>query len=250
MSVMNAAWTSVRPAGARFPPTLWSVVLHAGHEQSPRGAEALEQLCRAYWQPLYALLRRQRHSPEDAPDAVQSFFAHLLADQRLARVHPSRGKFRSFLLASLKHFLADERRKQSAQKRGGGVPMIPLQIETAENQYRIEPVDYRDPEKLFERRWAMTVLERVLERLKAEAADARAAERFNQLQPFLLADDAGPSYAEVGHRLGMTEGAVKMAVLRLRQRGRELFRAEIANRVAWEQDIEDEVRHLLAVLAN
>ncbi len=240
--------SSVRTDAAQFPPTLWSVVLAAGDGASSRAEEALAKLCRAYWYPLYAFLRRQGQSPEDAQDAVQSFFAHLLSDQRLARVHPARSKFRSFLLASLKNFLTDERRKQSAQKRGGDVTLIPLEADTAEERYCIEPVDRRDPEKHFERRWAMTVLERVIDRLKAEASDARAAERFAQLQPFLLADDAGPSYAEVGRRLGMTEGAVKMAVLRLRQRGREIFRDEIANTVASEQDVEDEVRHLFTVL--
>jgi RNA polymerase sigma-70 factor (ECF subfamily) len=226
------------------------VVLAAGDKRSPQAEQALAALCQAYWYPLYAYLRRAGQSPADAQDAVQSFFAHLLQSQCLARVQPARGKFRSFLLAALRNFLADEKRRQNAHKRGGDVALIPLETDTAEERYRIEPVDRRDPEKLFERRWAITVLERVLDRLKAEAADARAKERFAQLQPFLLADDASPSYAEVARRLGMTEGAVKMAVLRLRQRSRELFRAEIANTVAAEEDIEDEVRHLFAVLAD
>ncbi|MCW5551342.1 MAG: sigma-70 family RNA polymerase sigma factor [Verrucomicrobiae bacterium] len=225
-------------------------MLAAGDTASPQADQALATLCTSYWYPLYAYLRRTGQSPADAQDAVQGFFAHLLQNQRLAAVHPARGKFRSFLLTALRNFLADERRKQTAQKRGGTVITIPLEVQTAEERYRIEPVDRRDPETLYERRWAMMVLERVLERLKAEAADARTAERFAQLQPFLLADDASPSYAEIGRRLGMTEGAVKMAVLRLRQRGREIFRDEIASTVASEQDVEDEVRHLFTVLMN
>jgi RNA polymerase sigma-70 factor (ECF subfamily) len=239
-----------RAGAGAFPTTHWSVVLAAGDQHSPQAEQALTALCRAYWYPLYAYVRRAGQSPADAQDAVQGFFAHLLQGQRLARVQPARGRFRSFLLAALRNFLADERRRQGTQKRGAHVVLIPLETDTAEERYRLEPVDRRDPEKLFERRWAITVLERVLERLKAEAPDGRAKERLAHLQPFLLADDASPSYAEVGRRLGISEGAVKMAVLRLRQRSRELFRAEIANTVAAEEDIEDEVRHMFAVLAD
>jgi RNA polymerase sigma factor (sigma-70 family) len=233
-----------------FATTQWSVVLAAGGDASPRAEEALAVLCRAYWYPLYAYLRRGGRSPEDAQDAVQSFFAHLLTDQRLGRVQPAKGKFRSFLLAALRNFLTDERRKQQAQKRGGEFTVISLEAQGAEERYRIEPVDRRDPEKLFERRWAMTMLERVLARLQREAEEGGTAERFARLQRFLLAEDAGGSYAEEGRQLGMSEGAVKMAVLRLRQRSRELFRAEIANTVGTEEQIEEEVRHLFAVLAD
>lgn len=236
------------PGNAQFTTTHWSVVLAAGQADSPDAQPALEQLCRTYWYPLYAYLRRDGRSPEDAQDAVQSFLAHLLQNHRLARAHPDRGRFRSFLLVSLRHFLADEHRRQAAQKRGGGLEFIPLEGAAAEARYGVEPVEWRDPEKLYERRWALAVLEQVLERLKMEATAAGAMDRFARLQPYLLADGSGSSYAEVGRELGMTEGAVKMAVLRLRQRGRELFRAEIAHTVASEADIEEEVRHLFTVL--
>jgi RNA polymerase sigma factor (sigma-70 family) len=236
-------------AACVFATTHWSVVLSAGSASSTQTEEALGELCRAYWYPLYAYLRRGGRSPEDAQDAVQSFFAHLLTNHRLGRVHPARGKFRSFLLTALRNFLTDERRKQQAQKRGGDFTMISLEAQTAEDRYRVEPVDRRDPERLFERRWAMTILERVLDRLHQEAEKAGTVERLKRLQPFLLADDAGASYADVARELGMTEGAVKMAVLRLRQRSRELFHAEIAHTVATEEEIGEEVRHLFAVLA-
>ena len=249
MAISNGSPSSAPGAAAEFPATHWTVVLSAGQSESARSEEALTVLCRAYWYPLYAYLRRQGQTSHDAQDAVQSFFEHLLANHRLAQVHPAKGKFRSFLLASLRNFLADERRKQATRKRGGDVRVISLDAETAEERYRNEPVERQDPEKIYERRWALTVLERVLAQLKADYAEAGKAERFAQLEPFLLGEKAEVSYAEIGRRLDMSEGAVKMAVQRLRQRSRQLFRAEIAHTVATEGEIEDEVRHLLAVMA-
>lgn len=156
---------------ARFPQTPWSVVLAAGQQSSPRSDEVLAKLCQAYWQPLYFYLRRSGHPSHDAQDAVQSCFLHLLEKHSLAHVHPARGRFRSFLLASLRNCLADEQRKQRAQKRGGAVELVSLDVETAEGLIAREPVDERqDPEKLFERRWALTLLDRVLVRLKEEYA--------------------------------------------------------------------------------
>lgn len=226
------------------------MVLRATGEPSAAGArEALATLCRAYWQPLYGFVRRQGHSPHDAQDLTQAFFAHLLDPQRLGQVRREKGRFRSFLLASLRNFLADERDKANALKRGGGLTILSIDAHTAEERFHLEPPDTRDPEKLFERRWAMTVLDRVLERLEAEHAAAGRQERFAALQPLLLGDDDALDYATIGHQLGMSVGAVKMAVLRLRQRSRELFRAEISSTVADEEDIEDEFRRLLNVLA-
>ena len=244
---------SDRPSSAAgnapFPPTLWSVVLLAGQSPSAESREALATLCRAYWFPLYAFLRRQGQSPHDAEDLTQAFFEFLLEHQSLGQVRRERGKFRSFLLASLRNFLSDQRDKAAAQKRGGRVQIISLDAQSAEDAYRLEPVETQTPEKLFERRWALTILERVLARVEAEYHQRGLRARFAELQPFLLAEGGEGTYAEAGRRLGMSEGAVKMALLRLRQRSRELFRAEIAATVATEQDVEDEVRHLFAVLA-
>ena len=236
-------------AAAQFPQTLWSVVLAAGSNSSPRSQEALATLCHTYWYPIYAFLRRGGQSPHDAEDLTQGFLAHLCQNQRLSRVGREKGKFRSFLLASLKNFLMDGAKKAHAQKRGGARAPVSLDAATAEERYALEPPEVLNPEKIYERRWAMMVIERVLERLKAESAEAGTAERFAQLQPLLLLENREESYAEVGMRLGMTEGAVKMALLRLRQRSRELFRSEIAHTVASVDEIEEEVRHLFAVLA-
>ena len=243
---------SNQPAGAsnaEFPRTLWSMVLLAGEEGSEPSREALATLCRAYWRPLYAFLRRQGKSPHDAEDLTQGFLAHLLENHRLSQVRKEKGKFRSFLLASLRNFLSDEWDKARAQKRGGAAQIISLDAQAAEDSYRLEPVDTENPEKLFERRWALTLLERVLARLEAEYAERGLQNRFLELQPFLLAEAETTTYLGAGNRLGISEGAVKMAVLRMRQRSRELFRAEIAATVATEEEVDEEVRHLSAVLA-
>jgi RNA polymerase sigma factor (sigma-70 family) len=236
-------------AGAQFPPTLWSVVLAAGQESSTRAEEALAALCRTYWYPLYAFVRRQGRNAHDAEDLTQGFFLHLFQNRGLEKVRRERGRFRSFLLTSLKNFLADEWEKASARKRGGGIPAISLDAEDAEQRYRAESMEQPDPEKLFERRWAIALLDRVLARLEAEQVSAGKQERFEQLSMFLSGDPQDVTYAAVAARLGMTEGAVKVAVLRLRQRYRELFRAEIANTVAGANEVDDEMRHLLVVLA-
>jgi RNA polymerase sigma-70 factor (ECF subfamily) len=233
----------------RFPPTLWSVVLRAGESNGAKAQEALATLCQSYWYPLYAYLRRHGESPHDAEDLTQDFFLHLLEKQRLGQVQREKGKFRSFLLASLQNFLSDQWDKSRAQKRGGGASLLSLDAARAEERYQLEPADTLDPQKIFERRWALTVLERVLARLEVEYAEAGKQERFAQLQHLLLQEGDSGSYAEVGRQLGMSEGAVKMAVLRLRQRSRELFRAEIAHTVGSEDEIEDEVRHLFAAIA-
>jgi len=206
-------------------------------------------LCRAYWFPLYAFLRRQGKSPPDAEDLTQGFMLHLLEKDTLSRVQREKGKFRSFLLASLQYFLANERDKQQAQKRGGGAKLVELDNQNAEDRYLAELVDNLDPAKVFERRWATTLLERVLSRLEAEFTEPGRRERFQELQIFLLGEPRSLSYAEAGKRLGIKEGAVKVAVLRLRQRFGELLRAEIASTVATPEEVEEELRHLFATLA-
>lgn len=240
--------TTVAAAAAQFPATLWSVVLLAGGSTSEEGRDALGKLCRAYWFPLYAYLQRQGKSPHDAQDLTQAFLLHILEKHTLSRVQPEKGRFRSFLLGSLQYFVADQHDKQQAQKRGGGIKFVELDHNNAEERYRAEPADNLDPSKLFDRRWAMTLLDRALGRLEAEFEGPGRKERFQKLQVFLLGEPKTISYAEAGKRLGIREGAVKVAVLRLRQRFRELLRAEIASTVAKEEEIEDEMRHLFNTL--
>lgn len=240
--------SSVRPGAAQFPPTLWSVVLAAGNGSSPRSQEALETLCQIYWYPIYAFLRRQGKSPHDAEDLTQGFFARLCQKDRLGTVGREKGKFRSFLLVSLKNFLADEADKTRAQKRGGGQTIVSLDAASAEERFALEPPNQMDPEKMFERRWALTLLERTLERLRAEFDSPDQRERFDLLRDYLLGEPPAETYATVGRRLGLGEGGVKSAISRLRQRYRELFREEIASTVAEEGDIEAETRHVFAVL--
>src|SRR6266404_3807418 len=240
--------TTVAATAARFPATLWNVVMLAGGSSSEQGREALGKLCRAYWFPLYDYLRRQGKSPHDAEDLTQAFLLHILEKLTLGRAQPEKGRFRSFLLGSLQYFVADQHDTQQAQKRGGGIKFVELDHESAEKRYRAAPADNMDPSKLFDRRWAMTLLDRALERLEAEFDGPGRRERFEQLQVFLLGEPKTISYAEAGHSLGIKEGAVKVAVLRLRQRFRELLRAEIACTVTKEEEIEDEMRHLFNTL--
>jgi len=235
-------------ANGHFPPTLWSVVLAAGGGGSTRAHEALETLCRSYWYPLYAFTRRQGKSPHDAEDLTQAFFARLLEREAIGKATPEKGRFRSFLLASLKNFIWDEWDKSRAAKRGGSQPPVAFDDLDAEERYRSEPLDPADPEKLFERSWAMLLIDRVLARLEKEFAASGKSKRFEALHPFLLNEPEAGSYVSVAERLAMSTGAVKVAVLRLRERYRELVRLEIAETLAEGDDIEDEVRHLMSVL--
>jgi RNA polymerase sigma-70 factor (ECF subfamily) len=223
-------------------------VLLAGQNSSEKSSEALATLCRAYWFPLYAYLRRQGCSPHDAQDLTQAFLLHLMEKHTLSRVDPGKGKFRSFLLASLQYFLADQRDKAQASKRGGGATIITLDSTDAEERYRAEAVDNLDPARVFERRWATTLLNRALARLETEFAEPARKRRFEQLQVFLLGDPQALSYADAAKQLGIKEGAVKVAVLRLRQRFRELLRGEIAGTVSGEGEIDEEMRHLFHAL--
>jgi len=233
----------------RFTATHWSVVLAARDGNSTRARAALEVLCRTYWYPLYAFLRRMGQSPHDAEDSVQSFFALCLEKNYLAAAEEAKGRFRSFLLLALKRFLAKERDKSGADKRGGGQKPIALDGLTAEERYALEPAEMMSADKLFERRWALTLLERVLSRLQDEQAAAGQGEGFEQLKEFLLTVGRGTPYAELAVRLGTSEGAIKVAVHRLRQRYRELLLEEIANTVTSPEEAEEERRYLLAVVS-
>ena len=232
-----------------FATTHWSVVFAAGQANPARARLALEQLCQSYWYPLYAFVRRSGKSPHDAEDLVQSFFAVCLEKDYLAAANQERGRFRSFLLVMLKRFLANEHHKGQAAKRGGTRPMVALDALDAEQRYAIEPVDRLSADKLFERRWALTLLEKVLARLQQEQATAGRGTVFEQLKVFLIAGAGGSSYAELAGCLGMSEGAVKVAVHRLRQRYRSILEDELANTVNSPAELEAERQHLLEALS-
>jgi RNA polymerase sigma factor (sigma-70 family) len=239
---------NIRPRAPQFTTTHWSVVLAAGHGDSTRAHAALDQLCQAYWYPLYAYVRRLGHSPHDAQDLTQEYFARLLAGNWLAGVDRSKGRFRSFLLASLKHFLANEWDKARARKRGGGQTVMSLDAAAAEKRYALEPAAGTSPDKLFDQRWALALLDQVLSRLRQHYATAGKTELFDQLKDCLLGERGSVPYAELGRRLDLSEPAVKVAVHRLRQRYRQLLREEIARTVGNTVDAEDELQHLFAVL--
>jgi RNA polymerase sigma factor (sigma-70 family) len=232
-----------------FVTTRWSVVLAASRGESKRADEALETLCRAYWYPLYAFARRHGHTPEDAQDLTQAFFARLLEKKYLGLADPKRGKFRCFLLSSLKHFLVNEWEKAGVQKRGGDVEFVPLDSEAAETRYQFEPAHALAPDKIFERRWALILLERVLAELRDEYATAGREAFFDQLKPALTGEKTSLSYAALATQLNMSEGSVKVAVHRLRRRYRALFRSEVADTVANPNEVEQELRHIVAVLS-
>lgn len=234
---------------AEFAPTRWTLVLTAGRSDTTRAREALSRLCETYWYPLYTYVRRRGHSPEDAQDLTQAFFERLLEKNWVGDADQNRGRFRSFLLSAMNHFLSDEWDKARAQKRGGGVPLVPLQFDTAETRYGVEPSDPVTPERSFERRWALTVLEEVLSRLQAEYEQEGKAELFAALHPCLVGERAAQPYAKLAVGLGVAEGTVKSAVHRLRQRYRDLLRHEIAQTVASPGDVDEELRHFFAMLS-
>jgi RNA polymerase sigma factor (sigma-70 family) len=213
----------------------------------PDAQTALAKLCRIYWYPLYAYVRREGCSAPDAQDLTQEFFARLLEKNYLAQVERQKGKFRSFLLAALRHFLSDQRDRARAAKRGGGADCISLDAQTAEQRYRLEPMDRMDAEKIYERRWAMTLLEQALTRLRDEASAAGKTEQFERLRSF-VAGESDISCGEAADQLRLTESAVKSAVHRLRQRYRELVREEIGHTVADPAEIDEEIRYLKAVI--
>jgi RNA polymerase sigma-70 factor (ECF subfamily) len=230
-----------------FATTHWSVVLEAQGE-SPAAQEALEKLCRIYWRPIYSFVRRQGIRPEEAQDITQGFFAQLLERRSLSAVRKEKGRLRSYLLGALKYFLADEQRRAMAVKRGKGRRVIPLEELRADERIEMEPADPVTAEMIYERRWALTVLEQVLSRLKDEYRAAGNAALFDSLKQLLPDEPGAPSQAEIAAQLGMTENAQRQAFYRFRQRYQSLLREEIAHTVATPGDIEDELRHLIAVL--
>ncbi|HOW73665.1 MAG TPA: sigma-70 family RNA polymerase sigma factor [Candidatus Paceibacterota bacterium] len=249
---MGSSWpdgSSSSAAGRSFPSTHWSVVLAAGDSPAPDSQEALERLCRNYWYPLYCYVRRQGHRPDDAQDLTQEFFARFLEKKYLGLADPQRGRFRSFLLASLRHFLINEWDRATAARRGGGQWTVPVDAGPAEARFQAEPADNLAPERAYEQRWAVALLEQVVTRLEQEYAAAGKSAQFETLRRFLWGADASNSYAEIAARLDSTEDAVKSGVRRLRTRYRQILESEIAQTVATPEDLEDEVRWLFATFA-
>ena len=244
-SIASAAGT--QKGGAPFTTTHWSVVLKAQTE-SPAAQDALEKLCRAYWRPIYSFVQRQGIGPEEAKDITQGFFADLLEHKSLTAVRREKGRFRSYLLGALKYFLADQRRRVMAIKRGKGQRVIPLEELRGDERSDMEPTDPVTAEQIYERRWASTVLERVLGLLKNEYVAAGNAALFDSLTQLLPDEPGAPSQADIAAQLGMTANAVRQAFHRFRQRYQLLLREEIAHTVATPGDVEDELRHLIAVV--
>ena len=233
----------------RFATTHWSVVLAAGKSSAPRQKQALETLCQSYWFPLYAYLRRRGYDTHRAEDLTQAFFERILEKKDLQTADPKHGKFRSFLLVRLKYFLSDERDRAQAKKRGGDRKVLSLSTENAEGHYNLEPATQLSPEMLFEKAWALTVLERTMNLLEAEMAKKNKQELFDHLKIYLTTDKDAIPYQNVAMELSMTEGSVRVAVHRLRRQYRKLLRGEIAQTVADEDQIDDEMGSLFAALA-
>lgn len=239
----------LRQSAARdFASTHWSVVLTAGKQSSAGAEQAMETLCRSYWPAIYSFIRRQGHGPEEAKDFTQEFFRGLLGKNALANVDPSKGRFRSFLLASVKNLMANEWHRARTRKRGGGAPKFSLDEKLGEERYHVELADILSPDKLFDRRWAETLLERVLLRLRDEWNARDKQQRFDDLKVFLVERRGTVPFPEAAARLGITVPALRSMLHRLRQSYREVFTQEIAHTVAAPEEIEDEVRHLLAAL--
>jgi len=232
-----------------FATTHWSVVVAAGRSDTPRARDALSRLCHSYWYPLYSFARRRGHSAEDAQDLTQEFLARLLEKNWIGDANQAKGRFRTFLLTAMKHFLSDEWDKANAQKRGGGITSQSLQLNDAESRYSLQQADNETPERLFEVRWALALLEQVLNALRAEYKKEGKAELFSALHPCLVGERTSQPYAELAKTLGTSESMVKSAVHRLRQRYRLLLREEIANTVASADEVDEEMRYLFSILS-
>jgi RNA polymerase sigma-70 factor (ECF subfamily) len=247
----NESRQNIAPSNRpRFATTHWSVVLAAGKSPSPHQKQALETLCQGYWFPLYAYLRRRGYDTHQAEDYAQAFFAHILEKHDLQTADPKYGKFRSFLLSRLKYFLSDERDRAHARKRGGGRKILSLGLQNAEGQYALEPADRLSPEVLFEKSWALTVLERTMDRLEAEMANKNKQKLFDHLKVYLTTEKDVIPYQNMATELKMTEGSVRVAVHRLRRQYRKLLRDEIAQTVAEKGQIDEEMGCLFAALAH
>src|ERR1051325_3172581 len=232
-----------------FPPTRWSVVLAATDQPSPESDAALDSLCRAYWHPLYAYVRRCGHSPHDAQDLTQEFFRLLLEKRWLNTADQRKGRLRSFLLTALKHFMAKEWRRESAAKRAGGKVHVPIDTRFAESRFAAAPDAQLGAEALFDHQWALTLLDLTVERLQAEFAAAGKAEEFSALKPCLAARHGAIDYALMAARLGVSEGAARVAAHRLRKRFRQVYREEIAQTLSTDADLDGELRYLAGALA-
>jgi RNA polymerase sigma factor (sigma-70 family) len=248
MSATESGSSSPVKPQAVFATTHWSVVLTAGRSDTTRSRDALARLCQTYWYPLYFYVRRRGYSAHDAQDLTQAFFTRLLEHQSLTTADPDRGRFRSFILTAMNHFLASEWKRGMAQKRGGGSLTISLDLAAAEERFDLEPADHSAPDKLFEKQWALALLAEVLNRLEGEYQSEGKTDLFNALKQSLMGFRETQPYVELAPRLGMNESAVKVAVHRLRKRYRELIRAEIANTLDHSQDVEAEMQHLFQTL--
>jgi RNA polymerase sigma factor (sigma-70 family) len=233
---------------AEFPTTRWTLVAAAGNRDRPDSRSALESLCEAYWYPLYVYARRRGDSPEQAQDHTQDFFVRFLERAYFDRADPERGRFRSFLLSSFKFYLCDEVGRSRAQRRGGGVTPLPFELSDGEELYAREPVHDETPERIYERRWARTLLERAISRLREEFVRHGRLEHFNKLKPCLQGESDVP-YADLAIQLETTEAALKVGIHRLRKRYRNMLRAEIRDIVADPADIDTELRHLIGALS-
>lgn len=250
-ATMSTETSSTAPGPPRdyFATTRWTVVLTAGSAGAPGADQALEDLCSTYWYALYAYVRRQGHSKEDAEDLVQSFFARFLAKNYLEGLSSAKGKFRAFLLASLKHFLANEWDRSGRKKRGGHATHLSLDWSQADQRYQVDPADALSPDKLYDRAWAVTLLERVLVRLRQENAAEGKSAAFEALKPFLTVGKSAIPYSDVAKSLATTEEAARVAVHRLRRRYRALLRDEVAQTLSHPGQVEEEMRALLEAFA-
>ncbi len=247
---MKDATGNPTPRGDYFVTTRWTLVLSAGHGSSPQADRALGELCQTYWYPLYAYVRRRGHSKEDSEDLVQGFFERFLEKNYLEGLDAGRGRFRAFLLASLKHFLANEWDKVARQKRGGGMQHLSLNWQDADERFHLEPSHHLSPDIAFDREWALTLLERVINRLREECVADGKAPLYEQSKGYLMVGEVAIPYGEAARALGVEEGTVRVAVHRLRKRYRALLRDEIAHTVADPAQVAEELRSLRTVLAS
>ena len=245
----SASTAAPQRSDAWFVTTHWSVVLSAGHSDTPRAADALQRLCKAYWYPLYAYVRRRGHSPHDAQDLTQGFFVCLLERQSLVNADPNKGRFRSFMLGAMNYFLANEWAKMQTQKRGGGHEILSLDLAAAEKRFDLEAADHTAPDKAFDKAWATALLDKVLSQLEEEFRREKKLAMFATLKQTLAGPRESQPYVALGAQLNMNEGAVRTAAHRLRKRYRQLLEAEIANTVASPDEVKEEMAYLLTVVS-